>query len=84
MTAPHYISEAKSDMRGIKPGWYAMDDDGNLVSGPFSSREKCVEETFTQRMDNAVWVVLRAHRQMSLPAADRRSRQRPRSNQNRP
>jgi len=43
MTAPHYISEAKSDMRGIKPGWYAMDDDGNLVSGPFSSREKCVE-----------------------------------------
>ena len=43
MTVPHYISEAKSDMRGIKPGWYAMNDDGNLVSGPFSSREKCVE-----------------------------------------
>jgi hypothetical protein len=30
-------------MRGIKPGWYAMDNDSNLVSGPFSSREKCVE-----------------------------------------
>ena len=40
MTVPHYIGEAKSDMRGIKPGWYAMDDDGNLVSGPiFQSRE---------------------------------------------
>ncbi len=44
MIVPHYISQAKSDMRGIKPGWYAMEDDGNLVSGPFSSREKCVEE----------------------------------------
>jgi hypothetical protein len=42
MTAPHYISEAKSDMRGIKPGWYAVEDDGNLSSGPFSSREACV------------------------------------------
>ena len=43
MTVPHYISEDKSDMRGIKPGWYAMDDRGNLVCGPFSSRQKCVE-----------------------------------------
>jgi hypothetical protein len=42
MTAPHYISEAKSDMRGIKPGWYVVEDDGNLSSGPFSSREACV------------------------------------------
>jgi hypothetical protein len=36
MTAPHYISEDNSDMRGIKPGWYAIEDDGNLSSGPFS------------------------------------------------
>jgi hypothetical protein len=28
VTAPHYISENKSDMRGIKSGWYAMEDDG--------------------------------------------------------
>jgi hypothetical protein len=40
---PRYISEAKSDMRGIKHGWYAMDDEGNIVSGPFSNREKCIE-----------------------------------------
>ena len=26
MTAPHYISEAKSEMRGIKPGWYAVEE----------------------------------------------------------
>jgi hypothetical protein len=42
MTAPHYISENKSDIRGIKLGWYAIEDDGNLSSGPFSSLEECV------------------------------------------
>ena len=42
MTASHYINETKSDIRGIKHGWYAVEDDGNLSSGPFSSREACV------------------------------------------
>jgi hypothetical protein len=41
MTIPHYISEDRSEMRGIKPGWYAMEDDGKLSSGPFSSRHEC-------------------------------------------
>jgi len=44
MIVPCYIGEAKSDMRGIKHGWYALEDDGNLCSGPFSSREECVEK----------------------------------------
>ncbi len=44
MIAPHYISEAKSDMRGIKSGWYAIERDGNISSGPFASREECVEK----------------------------------------
>jgi hypothetical protein len=39
MTIPHYVNENKSDMRGIKARWYAMDDGGKLSSGPFSSRE---------------------------------------------
>jgi hypothetical protein len=43
MTVPHYISEEKSDMRGIKPGWCAIEDDGNLSSGPFFSRQECVK-----------------------------------------
>src|SRR5271156_5344756 len=30
MTVPYYISENKSDMRGIKHGRYAIEDDGNL------------------------------------------------------
>ena len=42
MTIPHYINENKSEMRGIKPGWYAMDDAGKLSSGPFSSHEECL------------------------------------------
>jgi hypothetical protein len=42
MNVPHYISEDQSDMRGIKHGWYAVEDDGNLSSGPFFSREECI------------------------------------------
>jgi hypothetical protein len=42
MTVAHYVSEDKSEMRGIKPGWYAIEDDGHLSSGPFSSLEECV------------------------------------------
>ena len=42
MTVPHYVNENQSDIRGIKPGWYAMDDAGKLSSGPFSSREECL------------------------------------------
>jgi hypothetical protein len=41
MSGPHYINENQSDIRGIKPGWYASDSDGNLSLGPFSSREEC-------------------------------------------
>jgi hypothetical protein len=29
-------------MRGIKHGWYAIEDDGNLSSGPFPVFEACV------------------------------------------
>jgi hypothetical protein len=42
MTVPYYISENNFDMRGIKHGWYAIEDDGNLSSGPFPSFEECV------------------------------------------
>jgi hypothetical protein len=42
MPVPYYISENQSDMRGIKHGWYAMEDDGKLSSGPFASSADCV------------------------------------------
>jgi hypothetical protein len=53
MTAAHYINEHQSDMRGIKDGWYAIEDDGNLSSGPFSSREECIRR-ITQPTNGAV------------------------------
>ena len=31
MTVPYYVSEDESDMRGIKPGWYAMDGGGQAL-----------------------------------------------------
>jgi len=43
MTAAHYINQDQSDMRGIKDGWYAIEDDGNVSSGTFSSREECIK-----------------------------------------
>jgi hypothetical protein len=42
MPIPHFINDDRSEMRGIKPGWYGIDDDGNLSAGPFSSREQCL------------------------------------------
>jgi hypothetical protein len=42
MTIPYYIGEDRSDMRRVKPGWYAIEDDGSLSSGPFSSLEECI------------------------------------------
>jgi hypothetical protein len=48
MATPLHVNENKSDMRSIKPGWYAMDEDGSLSSGPFPSHEECV-----RRISNA-------------------------------
>jgi hypothetical protein len=42
MAVPHFINDDRSEMRGIKPGWYAVEDDGNLSSGPFPSRAQCL------------------------------------------
>jgi hypothetical protein len=52
MSIPHYIDEDKSGMRGIKPGWYAMEDNGKLSSGPFSSRDECLSRD-TQAMNGS-------------------------------
>jgi hypothetical protein len=38
----HYINELHSDLRGVKEGWYAIDERGTLLLGPFSNRETCL------------------------------------------
>jgi len=58
MAIPHYVNENKSDMWSIKPGWYAMDEYGSLSSGPFSSREECLNRG-TQPTDAATSAKLR-------------------------
>lgn len=45
MTTPNYLNEDRSEMRGVKPGWYAMDGAGKIKSGPFSSHEKCLSRS---------------------------------------
>ena len=42
MTDTYYINELHSDLRGVKEGWYAIDERGNLLLGPFSNRENCL------------------------------------------
>ena len=48
-TVPYYINEAKSDMRGIKSGWYAIDEDGNLASAhliPTTNASRDIRPTY--------------------------------------
>jgi hypothetical protein len=61
MAIPHFINDDRSEMRGIKPGWYAVDDDGNLASGPFSSRDQCLVGV-AQPTNESPGSALRPHR----------------------
>jgi hypothetical protein len=51
-TFPQYINEDKSDMLGIKSGWHAIDEGGNLVFGPFDTTTNASRETFGQRISS--------------------------------
>jgi hypothetical protein len=42
MTIPYYINEDQSDIRAIKLGWYGLESNGKLSSGPFPNQEKCL------------------------------------------
>ena len=52
MTDPYYINELHSDLRGVKEGWYAIDERGRLLFGPFSNQEICLIESASQRLTN--------------------------------
>ena len=46
MTVPYFVNEHQSDIRAIKPGWYGMENNGNLSSGPFLNQWKCLTGIF--------------------------------------
>jgi hypothetical protein len=39
---PHYVDAQQSAMRGLAIGWYVMDPDGEIASGPYRGRNECV------------------------------------------
>ena len=41
MTIPCYVNEHR-EIRAIKPGWYGMESNGKLSSGPFSNQGECL------------------------------------------
>jgi len=52
MTVPYYVNEHQSDIRAIKPGWYAVERNGKISSGPFSNQGKCLTR-ITQARSNS-------------------------------
>jgi hypothetical protein len=40
---PLYLGEGQSLRCGVRQGWYAVDQHGNLQSGPYPTRENCDE-----------------------------------------
>ena len=42
MTVPYYVNEHQSEIRAIKPGWYGMESNGKLSSGPFPNQKQCL------------------------------------------
>jgi len=42
MTIPHYVNDPTSEIRAIKPGWYGIESNGMLSSGPFSNQGECL------------------------------------------
>jgi hypothetical protein len=40
---PLYLSKLQAIRRGVKEGWYAVDDKGSVRSGPFATREACID-----------------------------------------
>jgi hypothetical protein len=42
MTIPCYVNEHIPEIRAIKPGWYGMESNGKLSSGPFSNQGECL------------------------------------------
>ena len=79
MSVPCYINQHQSDIRAIKPGWYAVERNGKLSSGRFQARRNASPESFSRG-------VILEHRPggtrptiVKLPPTRRATRKRPRT-----
>jgi hypothetical protein len=52
MTIPYYVNEHQSVIRAIKPGWYGMESNGKLSSGPFSNQRNCLTGIIQRRSNS--------------------------------
>jgi len=50
---PIYLPKLQSLRRGIRRGWYIVDDDGNPAIGPFPTREACMDQAAAGAMARA-------------------------------
>jgi hypothetical protein len=41
---PHYVDAQQAGMRGLNVGWYAIDQEGDIASGPYRGRSECVRK----------------------------------------
>ena len=39
---PRYVDETQARMRGLTVAWYAVDNEGAIIAGPFPNRDECV------------------------------------------
>jgi hypothetical protein len=55
---PRYVDEAQSRMRGLQVGWYAIDNEGDIASGPYQTRDECtarIEQTPNAAIVPLLW-----------------------------
>jgi hypothetical protein len=53
---PYFVNERQSDVRGIKGGWYTMDERGKLLSGPYSCASECLAGCQPATASIPVWL----------------------------
>jgi hypothetical protein len=39
---PLFVGERQSRTRGLRVGWYAIDNEGAIAAGPYPSRDACI------------------------------------------
>jgi hypothetical protein len=39
---PLFVGERQSTTRGLRVGWYAIDNEGAIAAGPYPSRDACI------------------------------------------